>query len=693
MAAIVEDFLVQVNTTAGALAIDPNGLLTPHPGAFVAIQNINTTIDATVYVSDTATDASGKWIIMAVTVPSGTYKQAWGTTAQGARDNLLANMNIVRVDFQVHPDPERFKETAAALFGFGTSTPVGAINDVTLVGNAYIGGGKPWYDVRQFGAVGDGLTDDRLAIQAACNACRMAGGGIVFLPPGTYAVSLVSSYAIGVGSNTIFLGAGRDATTIFLLMGAVDQQNVISNYNAVGDEKITYQDFTIDGNAVNQTNPNAHVGLNFGAMRHGRALRVRVRNIRGTSVSGAGEGSHIRITRSTDVGIDSCETIATSGVTADGVTADTSTHCTISNTFAYGMSVGMGFTQSYCRNLKYLACAAYLNIYGFNCEDSDDTVYEACQAGGLAAPIGPAGANYPFAANASLGNANYGFISQRCRRNTYIGCIGKNCIAANAVGLYSSHSYGTRVVGCDFSDNNAASGLGLAFVNPTSPVPTAAAGTTAFVAGDHYICLVPVGPLGDLAASDWVKVTLTAGQQINVAAITGWAATIITAVKFFFVALPAGSTVALGLISTQTVNAAGTMAAFSITTGGALPLAPPIASSSCSVIGTLATNNTAGAFQVPYGSVNFPRLGGLIPFNRAPPITALGVPFTNPFPFNVDLLLSGGTYAAINVDGLATGITGPPPVGGVWTVPLAVGSQITVIGAVLPTVNWVCRAA
>ena len=78
------------------------------------------------------------------------------------------------------------------------------------------------FDVRQFGAKGDGKTLDTAAIQKALDECGKAGGGIVRFPAGTYLskpISLHSKTTLLLDEGAIlkatddvqdFLKAGRD---------------------------------------------------------------------------------------------------------------------------------------------------------------------------------------------------------------------------------------------------------------------------------------------------------------------------------------------------------------------------------------------------------------------------------------------------------------------------------------------------
>jgi hypothetical protein len=66
--------------------------------------------------------------------------------------------------------------------------------------------------VKDFGAVGDGVTDDTTAIQAAINATITNSGGNLFLPSGTYLIS--SALSIPASAGWRIYGASRNSTII-----------------------------------------------------------------------------------------------------------------------------------------------------------------------------------------------------------------------------------------------------------------------------------------------------------------------------------------------------------------------------------------------------------------------------------------------------------------------------------------------
>lgn len=67
-------------------------------------------------------------------------------------------------------------------------------------------------NVKQYGAVGDGVADDTAAIQAAITACQSGGGGQIYIPTGRY---LISS-AINIPTGVHIKGTGRESTYIEL---------------------------------------------------------------------------------------------------------------------------------------------------------------------------------------------------------------------------------------------------------------------------------------------------------------------------------------------------------------------------------------------------------------------------------------------------------------------------------------------
>ncbi len=72
-----------------------------------------------------------------------------------------------------------------------------------------------WADVRMYGAVGNGISDDTAAIQSAINAVVAAGGGLVFFPAQTFKITAALVINMGVATSGLSLmGCGRGASQI-----------------------------------------------------------------------------------------------------------------------------------------------------------------------------------------------------------------------------------------------------------------------------------------------------------------------------------------------------------------------------------------------------------------------------------------------------------------------------------------------
>lgn len=82
-------------------------------------------------------------------------------------------------------------------------------------GDVFFKDGRPWCDVMAFGAVGDGVTDDTAAFQAAINQAQTMKGSLVYLP--TPPVRYLNNSGLTVDvtkSNLWMMGAGQYVSNV-----------------------------------------------------------------------------------------------------------------------------------------------------------------------------------------------------------------------------------------------------------------------------------------------------------------------------------------------------------------------------------------------------------------------------------------------------------------------------------------------
>ena len=147
--------------------------------------------------------------------------------------------------------------TGLVVRGVQGTTPVAHAGGFTVNQVFPAGLGVPrTYNVRdpQFGATGNGSTDDTAAIQAALDAARTSGGGLVWVPEGVYIIS----QSLQAGPDTILAGPGAGAATIRAAasfapaqVGSNTGAVMVTTWGAAAASHIRITGLTIDGNGAN----------------------------------------------------------------------------------------------------------------------------------------------------------------------------------------------------------------------------------------------------------------------------------------------------------------------------------------------------------------------------------------------------------------------------------------------------------
>lgn len=346
---------------------------------------------------------------------------------------------------------------------------------MSVLANMLTGNLDGVFNVKSFGAVGDGVTDDTVAIQAAINAASDAGGGVVSLPTGTYIVSprvhpdsTSVAACLVMKSNVWLQGAGSGASVIKMAVvpnaiptGCISnwQLQLVSvslPYSGTPKTNIRITDLTVDGNAANQTfvAPNNAHSVFFGSVRGGWVTRVVSKNFYGTAAAPPGETMHFECNNSTDVHYTDCEAyVDDGGLTASGFSANQSTSVSYVGCVARNMTYGMGFTNYQSALMRYTNCHAYNNAYaGFNTEIGEYITYSNCQSGGRGA-------------------------------DTTLGVIGDQTPLPNRFGFKVLGSSHVNIVGGSATYNTTSTGYGVyvsAFPGPIN---------STYVHVDNFFCL------------------------------------------------------------------------------------------------------------------------------------------------------------------------------------------------------------
>lgn len=268
--------------------------------------------------------------------------------------------------------------------GDGTwATPAGG-GDMVLASAQTVTGAKTFnagklldkgeivFDVKAYGALGDGTTDDTAAIQSAVDAAQAAGGGVVWFPKGTYKlvtnpIKLYSGTTptITAYQNITLRGVGGSGTGGSQLTQTTTGVDCIKGLNDVANTaqsiNMVIEDIALVWGTATLTNSGNGIYLAQQAANGPSFQQWVVRNVQAINFQGSGKYGF------------NFESMITS--TIDNCQANS-----CANGFFLNGAVGGAF-NSVSTSVNFISCYANMSVNGvngFNCLDNTYINFVGC---------------------------------------------------------------------------------------------------------------------------------------------------------------------------------------------------------------------------------------------------------------------------------------------------------------------------
>lgn len=144
-----------------------------------------------------------------------------------------------------------------------------------------------WLSVLDYGADATGAADSTAAFQAAINQANTNGGGVVFVPPGTYAITQLTFNAV-VGVQLRGIG---DASELLWTWNAASAPGAMITFEGGAGQNVLELLQLNGGSLTNPVTGNhlVQVGIASGTVTETQIVRCKLTNM----VTGAGDGVHV----------------------------------------------------------------------------------------------------------------------------------------------------------------------------------------------------------------------------------------------------------------------------------------------------------------------------------------------------------------------------------------------------------------